>query len=116
MGFSEMKTTETRYVRCIDNTGYELSLTPRQVYEVLSDPAEVDEMLRVVDDSGEDYLFEAHLFEPIENLTELATDLTVSLTWPMKATIYRIANQRGISMSALLREWIDEHLDLPVAA
>ncbi|MEZ4712222.1 MAG: hypothetical protein R3A44_33850 [Caldilineaceae bacterium] len=35
-------------------------------------------------------------------------------TWPMTAAIYRTANQRGISMSALLREWIDEHLDLPV--
>jgi len=34
----------------------------------------------------------------------------------LKATIYRIANQRGISMSALLREWIDEHLDLPLIA
>ena len=42
--------------------------------------------------------------------------VTISLTWPMKATVYRIAKERGISMSALLREWIDEHLDLPVTA
>lgn len=111
-----MKTMKTRYVRCLDNTGYELSLTPQQVYEVIPDPAEADGMLRLVDDSGEDYLFEADLFEVVENLTELAADITVSLTWPMKATIYRIAKQRGISMSALLREWIDEHLDLPVVA
>lgn len=32
----------------------------------------------------------------------------------MKATIYQLANQQGRSMSALLREWIDERLDLPV--
>jgi hypothetical protein len=34
----------------------------------------------------------------------------------MKATIHRIASQRGVSMSALIREWIDEHLDLPISA
>jgi hypothetical protein len=73
-------------------------------------------MIRVIDNPGEDYLFEAHLFQPIESPDELATDLTVGLTWPVKATIYRMANQRGISMSALLREWIDERLDLPVEA
>ncbi len=111
-----MNTTETRYVQCKKNSGYELSLTPRQIYEVLPDPAEVNGMIRVIDDSGEDYLFEIELFEPVKNLTDLTTDITVGLTWPMKATIYRIANQRGISMSALLREWIDEHLDLPVIA
>lgn len=33
----------------------------------------------------------------------------------MKAMIYQIANERGVTMSALIREWIDERLDLPVA-
>ena len=107
---------KTRYVICTENTGYEVSLTPRQVYEVIPDPAEVNGMIRVIDNSGEDYLFETDLFEPLDNLTALTTDVTVGLTWPMKATIYRLANQRGISMSALLREWIDEHLDLPSVA
>lgn len=102
----------TRYVKCIENTGYEASLTPNQVYEVIAD--EKHGMIRLIDDTGEDYLFESHLFRSVENLNELAADITVGLTWPMKATIYRIANQRGISMSALLREWIDERLDLPV--
>jgi hypothetical protein len=111
-----MKIMEIRYVRCMENVGYELSLTPRQVYDVIPDPTEADGMVRIVDDTGEDYLFEADLFEPVDNLTELAADVTISLTWPMKATVYRIAKQRGISMSALLREWIDEHLDLPVTA
>lgn len=107
---------KARYVICKDNSGYELSLTPRQVYEVIPDPAEANDMIRLVDDSGEDYLFETDLFEPVEDLTNLTTDIAVNLTWPMKASIYRIANQRGISMSALLREWIDEHLDLPAVA
>lgn len=111
-----MNTIETRYAMCKENVGYESSLTPHQIYEVISDPAEVNGMIRVIDDSGEDYLFEVDLFEPVTNLTDLMTQVTVGLTWPMKATIYRIANQRGITMSALLRQWIDEHLDLPAIA
>jgi hypothetical protein len=107
---------DTPYVICKDNSGYELSLTPRQVYEVIPDPAEANGMIRVIDDTGEDYLFEADLFELVENLSGLTTDVSISLTWPMKAAIYRVANQRGVSMSSLLREWIDEQLDLPVAA
>ena len=79
-----MNTMETRYVMCKENSGYELSLTPRQIYEVLPDPAEINGMIRVIDDSGEDYLFEANLFEPVKNLTDLTTDITVGLTWPMK--------------------------------
>jgi hypothetical protein len=43
---------------CISNTGYEVSLEPRKVYEVLRDPnAARHGQLRVVDESGEDYLY-----------------------------------------------------------
>lgn len=115
-GLQGLSIMNSRFAICVDNSGYELSLTPRQVYEVLADPAEKNGMLRVVDDTGEDYLFEADMFEPVNDLQKFSTDLSVGLTWPMKANIYRIANQRGISMSALLREWIDEHLDLPIVA
>ena len=111
-----MNTTRVRYVLCEDPAGYAASLTPRRVYTVIPDPAEANGMLRVIDDTGEDYLFEADLFREIENLTGVATEVTVGLTWPMKAAIHRIASQRGISMSALIREWIDEQLDLPVTA
>lgn len=67
-----MNTTETRYVLCKENSGYELSLTPRQIYEVLPDPAEANGMIRVIDDSGEDYLFEIELFEPVKNRLTLS--------------------------------------------
>ena len=105
-----------RYVVCENQAGYAASLTPQRVYEVIPDPAEANGMLRVIDDTGEDYLFEAELFREIDNLTGVATEVTVGLTWPMKAALHRIASQRGISMSALIREWIDDHLDLPVTA
>ena len=59
-----MKTkTKTRLVVCIDNTGYPASLEPRKLYQVLPDPeAKAHGQLRVVDESGEDYLYPASLF------------------------------------------------------
>ena len=52
-------------VICILNTGYEVSLEPRKVYEVLRDPdAARHGQLRVVDESGEDYLYpQSHFAE-----------------------------------------------------
>ena len=52
-------------VICILNTGYEVSLERRKVYEVLRDPAAAKHgQLRVVDESGEDYLYpESHFAE-----------------------------------------------------
>jgi hypothetical protein len=48
---------------CVRNTGNEASLELRKLYEVVADPdAEKDGMLRVIDESGEDYLFPAALF------------------------------------------------------
>lgn len=52
-------------VVCISNTGYEVSLEPRKLYEVLPDPdAAKHGQLRVVDESGEDYLYpQSHFAE-----------------------------------------------------
>ncbi len=56
-----------RYVICVRNGTYRASLEPRKVYRVLEDQAaERHSLLRVVDESGEDYLFPADLFVPIE--------------------------------------------------
>ena len=56
-----------RYVICVRNGSYRASLQPRKVYRVLEDSAaEASALLRVVDESGEDYLFPAELFVPIE--------------------------------------------------
>lgn len=55
------------FVLCIDNSGYAASLELRKVYRRLSDPgAESKGLLRVVDESGEAYLYPAQLFVPIE--------------------------------------------------
>lgn len=56
-----------RYVICVSSGSYKVSLEPRKVYRVVNDPAaEAKALLRVIDDSGEDYLFPARLFVPIE--------------------------------------------------
>ena len=108
------KESTERFVRYIAQTGDPLSVTPGQYYQVISDPAEADGMLRIIDNTGEDYLYDADLFEEASDLSSLTTDLSVGLTVPMKAAILQQANLRGLSMAALLREWIDERLDLPM--
>jgi hypothetical protein len=59
--------TEKRFVICIRNEGYEVSLERRKVYEIVADPAsEKHHLLRVIDESGEDYLYPEDFFLPIE--------------------------------------------------
>jgi hypothetical protein len=65
----------TRFAVCINNAGYAASLEVRKLYEVISDPeAEKDQMIRVVDESGEDYLYSADRFvlAPLPAAVELA--------------------------------------------
>lgn len=63
---SRVISTRARLVVCLTNGGYEVSLEPRKIYAALpdADAAKHDQM-RVVDESGEDYLFPASLFAPI---------------------------------------------------
>jgi len=52
-----------RFAVCINNSGYAASLELRKLYEVIADPeAEKDDMIRVVDESGDDYLYSADRF------------------------------------------------------
>jgi hypothetical protein len=54
------------FVVCVDNRGYEASLERRKLYEVKSDErADALAMIRVVDESGEDYLYPVELFAPV---------------------------------------------------
>ncbi len=53
----------SRYVVCIENEGYLASLELRKLYEVVSDrKSESRGFIRVIDESGEDYLFPASFF------------------------------------------------------
>jgi len=58
--------TKSRLVVCLSNDGYEVSLTPRKIYAALRDAdAARHDQLRVIDESGEDYLFPVSLFAPV---------------------------------------------------
>ncbi len=52
-----------KLVVCVKNAGYEVSLERRKIYKALADPeAKRHKMLRVIDESGEDYLFPEECF------------------------------------------------------
>ena len=56
-----------RFAVCVQNHGYEASLERNKIYVVLPDrDAERDGDLRVIDESGEDYLFAADRFVAID--------------------------------------------------
>jgi len=55
--------TYTKYAICINNKNYEASLIPRKIYEVMPDErAEKDDLVRIIDESGEDYLYHTSHF------------------------------------------------------
>jgi hypothetical protein len=63
----EIKKPEAEFVVCLKNEGYAASLELHKIYRVLPDPeAEKDGDLRIVDESGEDYLYPKDWFIPIE--------------------------------------------------
>jgi hypothetical protein len=54
------------YVVCIDNSEYPASLELHKIYRTLPDEdASADGDLRIIDESGEDYLYSADRFVPI---------------------------------------------------
>ena len=55
----------TQLVVCIDNDGYPASLEKRKIYVVLTTVSDRHGMVRIVDESGEDYLYPEALFRPI---------------------------------------------------
>lgn len=54
---------QPHFVICIENKDYPVSLEKRKIYEVVPDP-EAEEVghIRVIDESGEDYLYPATCF------------------------------------------------------
>ena len=61
-----ISTKSHRYYVCINNDGYTVSLELRKIYEALPDPiAERHGQVRIIDESGEDYLYPADFFVAI---------------------------------------------------
>lgn len=52
------------YAVCMRNAGFGASLEVRKLYPVVDDAdAETNDLIRVVDESGEDYVYPARLFQ-----------------------------------------------------
>ena len=63
----EAKKPEPEFVVCLKNQGYAASLELHKIYRVLPDPqAEKDGDMRIIDESGEDYLYPEDWFVLIE--------------------------------------------------
>jgi hypothetical protein len=119
------------YVRCINNQAYLRvpdeavngtlgDLTLGAVYKVLpTSPQERDTgLLRIIDNSGEDYLYPASYFQPLDWQTLPAewepgpAALTIHLDPRTKAILRAEALAAHTSMGALMRQWIEERLEL----
>ncbi|MFZ4664236.1 MAG: ribbon-helix-helix protein, CopG family [Caldilineaceae bacterium] len=116
------------YVRCVRNETlwvddpaptYDPLLVVGHVYKV-APPVENDgpEWLRVIDEEGEDYLYPTVYFEPYPfNDDEAPTEkITVHVGSSLKHILRAEAIAAQKPVSALVREWIDERLDLPIEA
>lgn len=71
---------QTNYALCLDNEGYEVSLELRKLYQVIereaNDPAGY---LRIIDESGEDYLYPETAFEVVALAPRVAHRLAATL-------------------------------------
>jgi len=67
---------KSRFVLCVDNRDYSASLEVKKIYRVCPDrSAEKEGMIRVIDESGEDYLYPRACFAAVS----LSHDARVAL-------------------------------------
>ncbi len=64
---------------CLRNRGYAASLEVRKLYPVVKDAeAAANDLIRVIDESGEDYLYPAQFFEKLTLPNEVQRALRVA--------------------------------------
>jgi len=74
-----MSTPNRQFAVCVDNTDYEASLIVRKIYEILPDEeAARDDFLRVIDESGADYLYHRSQFILVEFPAEVERALSIA--------------------------------------
>ena len=62
-----MKRTEARFAVCIKNKGYGASLELRKLYQLVADEAAAKlHQIRVIDESGEDYVYPENYFVVVQ--------------------------------------------------
>ena len=71
-----MSNQPSHFAVCINNTDYPASLERHKIYHVIPDSrSEADGDLRIIDESGEDYIYPASYFVMIEVPQLLAESL-----------------------------------------
>jgi hypothetical protein len=61
-----MKRSESHFAVCIKNKSYAASLELRKLYQVVADETAAKlHQIRVIDESGEDYLYPQEYFVPV---------------------------------------------------
>ena len=74
------KQIKFQFVVCINNEGYSASLEPRKIYRtVQDDTASQHQFIRIIDESGEDYLYPKACFAPIDVSQQLAEALSLAV-------------------------------------
>jgi hypothetical protein len=64
---TDMKEREHQLVVCVRNDENPASLELRKIYELIPDPKAMKlNLVRIIDESGEDYLYPINLFVPIK--------------------------------------------------
>ena len=106
----------SRYVLCVRNEEYPASLERLKLYRRVADAqSERHGLIRVIDESGEDYLYPANYFQPLDWAPDGEsghTALTIHLDPRTKAILRAEALAAHTSMGALVRQWIEERLEL----
>jgi hypothetical protein len=60
-----------KFLLCVDNEGYEASLEVRKLYERIPDKeADRHNQVRIIDESGEDYLYPSKFFASVKLLMQ----------------------------------------------
>ncbi len=125
------------YVKCLNNQPYIqlpnqplqteplFGLTVGKVYKLIPDrTAQEHGLIRVIDESfGETgseggYLYPAEYFEPflLAEHVQAPASMTIYVDDYLKGVLQAEAVAADKSVSALVREWLEERLDLPTPA
>lgn len=64
-----------KYVICIDNKDYESSLEVRKLYRVADESYLEDNLISIIDESGETYLYSKNMFMEVEIPNEIVEKL-----------------------------------------
>jgi len=65
----------TKFVVCVDNREYPAALERGKLYPVLTEAPDSHGLIRVIDESGEDYLYPTEMFASIAVPEAIATRL-----------------------------------------